>query len=99
MPDLDGLQLIENLSAQLPIGVCRPQIVVLTGHGTMDAAVHALRLHTSDFLRKPVSRADLVSFTRVAMDEWLKTRESVKQINIQRQYTGYAPGEDPGTCC
>ena len=68
MPGMDGLQLVEELLAKLPAGTPGPQVIVLTGHGTMDTAVRALQLSADDFLCKPVVRADLVSAVRRAMD-------------------------------
>lgn len=88
MPELDGLQLIERLLAQLQAEAPKPQIIVLTGHGTMDTAIRALRLHASDFLSKPVTRADLVTTVRRAMDRCLGAREqSTEQADIRKRYS------------
>ncbi|HKU96412.1 MAG TPA: response regulator [Vineibacter sp.] len=88
MPELDGLQLIERLLAHLPADASKPQIIVLTGHGTMDTAIRALRLHASDFLSKPVTRADLVTTVRRAMDRCLGAREqSTEQADIRKRYS------------
>lgn len=88
MPELDGLQLIERLLAQLQADAPKPQIIVLTGHGTMDTAIRALRLHANDFLSKPVTRADLVTTVRRAMDRCLGAREqSTEQADIRKRYS------------
>ncbi len=88
MPELDGLQLIERLLAELQPNAAKPQIIVLTGHGTMDTAIRALRLHASDFLSKPVTRADLVGTVRRAMDRCLGAREqSSEQADIRKRYS------------
>lgn len=75
MPGLDGLQLVETLRAALPADQPGPQVVFLTGHGTMDYVVHALRLRADDFLCKPMSRADLVAAVRRAMIVSLRVRQ------------------------
>ncbi|HKU93993.1 MAG TPA: DNA-binding response regulator [Vineibacter sp.] len=75
MPGLDGLQLVETLRARLPADQPGPQVVFLTGHGTMDYAVHALRLRADDFLCKPMSRATLVAAVRRAMAASLRARD------------------------
>lgn len=75
MPGLDGLQLVETLRAYLPADQPGPQVVFLTGHGTMDHAIHALRLGADDFLCKPTARADLVAAVRRAMAASLRIRE------------------------
>ena len=39
MPDMDGVEVLERLRArEVPAGV-----IVLTGHGTIDTAIHAIR--------------------------------------------------------
>jgi DNA-binding NtrC family response regulator len=53
MDDLDGLEVLRRCS-RVPT-----KIVVLTGHGTVDAAVQAMKLGAFSFLEKPVD-ADLL---------------------------------------
>ncbi|TWT13842.1 response regulator [Reyranella sp. CPCC 100927] len=77
MPGMDGLQLIEELLTKLPAGTPGPQVIVLTGHGTMDTAVRALQLSADDFLCKPVVRADLVATIRRAMDRSLDAHDRI----------------------
>jgi DNA-binding NtrC family response regulator len=43
-------------------------ILVMTGHGTVDIAVQAMKLGASDFLSKPISLNDLISAIRVAAE-------------------------------
>lgn len=57
MPDLDGLELQQELTAQ---GSQRP-IIFLTGKGDIPTSVRAMRAGAVDFLTKPVSDADLLS--------------------------------------
>jgi two-component system response regulator AtoC len=51
MPGLDGLQLLERARAVAP----ETEVVLLTAHGTVDAAVKAMKLGAYDFLTKPLS--------------------------------------------
>jgi two-component system, NtrC family, response regulator HydG len=57
LPDMDGLSVLEGILAQKP-GL--PAIVV-TGFGTIDAAVEAMRRGASDFLTKPIRIDDLLA--------------------------------------
>src|ERR1041384_8801227 len=43
-------------------------ILVMTGHGTIDIAVQAMKLGAADFLSKPISLNDLISAIRVAAE-------------------------------
>jgi len=49
LPDIDGLEVLKQLrERQVTSGV-----VVLTGHGTIDTAIQAIRLGAHDYLEKP----------------------------------------------
>jgi two-component system response regulator FixJ len=56
MPQIDGLQVIELMHdrlAQLPV-------IIMTGHGDIATAVHAMKLGASDFHEKPFDEATLI---------------------------------------
>ena len=55
MPDLDGLELLARLKAVSP----ETPVVVVTGHGTIETAVEAMRQGAFDFLTKPFPRDQL----------------------------------------
>src|SRR5262249_16557936 len=87
MPEMDGLELIERVMERLPAGSVPLQVIVLTGHGTIDTAIRALRLHAVDFLRKPVTGDGLISAVRVAMQRCLQALEHDEvHADIQRRY-------------
>ncbi|MFQ5748028.1 MAG: sigma-54-dependent transcriptional regulator [Planctomycetota bacterium] len=49
LPDMDGIEVLKRLrKKEIPGGV-----VVLTGHGTIDTAIQAIRLGAYDYLEKP----------------------------------------------
>jgi len=50
MPDEDGISLMQWANEHTP----GPRWIVLTGHGTLDAAVKALQLGAFDFISKPM---------------------------------------------
>ncbi len=50
LPGVEGMQLLASIRALDP----DPQIVVFTGHGSIEQAVEAMRLGAHDFLTKPV---------------------------------------------
>src|SRR5689334_5354582 len=49
LPDGSGLELMADLG-----GASRPDIIVLTGHATVDSAVQAIRAGARDYLVKPI---------------------------------------------
>ena len=53
LPDRDGLDVLaemHGLAVQM-----RPEVVIISGHGTIEAAVKATKLGAYDFLEKPLS--------------------------------------------
>jgi DNA-binding NtrC family response regulator len=85
MPGMDGMRLIEHVrQKQLPV-----TMIVVTGYGSIDQAVQAMRLGAYDFLTKPVD-FDYLSLVieralreRGLMDELMQLRE---QIRSQHAY-------------
>jgi DNA-binding NtrC family response regulator len=64
LPDIDGLTVLERLRAQTAEP---PPVVMMSGHGTLDAAVRATRLGALDFLEKPVEVERLLLTVRNAL--------------------------------
>lgn len=57
MPEVDGLVLLANLRQEHP----DLQVIMITGHGTMDMAIEAMHHGATDFLRKPIRFGDLLA--------------------------------------
>ena len=55
MPGMDGLEVLKRVKEKEPL----TEVIVVTGHGDMDLAIQALNLNASDFINKPVQKADL----------------------------------------
>ncbi|MBI4615336.1 MAG: sigma-54-dependent Fis family transcriptional regulator [Planctomycetes bacterium] len=49
LPDMEGIQVLQDLRQRDLAG----SVIVLTGHGTIDTAIQAIRLGAQDFLEKP----------------------------------------------
>jgi two-component system, NtrC family, nitrogen regulation response regulator NtrX len=63
MPDTDGISLLKEWSEGDALG----PVVMMSGHGTVDAAVEATRLGAVDFIEKPVSLAKLLRVVQSAL--------------------------------
>ena len=59
LPDGDGLELLESLDREV-----RPDVVLITGHATVDTAVTALREGVTDYLVKPLDTKRLQTVLR-----------------------------------
>ena len=57
MPGLDGLEVLEGIAGD-PV---RPQVIFVSGHGTVSTATRAMKLGAYDFVEKPVERDRLLT--------------------------------------
>jgi DNA-binding NtrC family response regulator len=71
MPGMDGMETLRHLLANHP----DLQIILLTGQGTIQAAVEATRLGAKDFLEKPTDIEQLIAKIRAARAKRLRLAE------------------------
>ena len=71
MPDIDGISLLKEWSSA---GSLESQVVIMSGHGTLETAVEATRLGAFDFVQKPLSLAKLLATVRKALDSRPQTK-------------------------
>lgn len=87
MPGMSGLDLQEELHRR----GCQWPVIIVTGHGDVETAVHAMKAGAVDFLQKPFAKADLMAaldaaFARTAEHapptaECLKAAESIASLS------------------
>jgi DNA-binding NtrC family response regulator len=66
MPDTDGISLLREWRADVR-DLC--PVVMISGHGSVEAAVEATRFGARDFIEKPVSMARLLNTVRKALSD------------------------------
>jgi DNA-binding NtrC family response regulator len=72
MPELDGLEVLRRLREEST----PPEILVITGNGTVETALAALRLGAYDVLSKPYRMAEIEALIRRAWEKRLLVREN-----------------------
>ena len=80
MPEMDGIELTANLKKENPI----LEVVFITGFGTFDNAVQAIKVGAYDYLRKPFGISEL-NLCIKRFQERLQLKERVK-LAEQRYY-------------
>src|SRR5215218_9353561 len=81
LPDLDGIQLLRRLKDIDPW----PEIVVISGQGSISKAVEAGQAGAFYFLEKPVSQDGLLDMLRRAID---RTQERAEHQQLKEQIRG-----------
>ncbi len=56
MPGIDGLETLKRIKTDNP----NAEIIMLTGHGSIQSGVEAMKLGAGDFLQKPVELSQLL---------------------------------------
>jgi two-component system, NtrC family, nitrogen regulation response regulator NtrX len=71
LPDLDGLTVLDRLRAA---GLAMP-VVMISGHGTVDTAVQAVKRGADDFLEKPLSLERVLLTLDKSLERYRLARE------------------------
>jgi two-component system, NtrC family, nitrogen regulation response regulator NtrX len=80
LPNVDGLTALERIQRLEPAR--RPVVVVISGHGTIEAAVRATKLGAFDFLEKPLTLDKVTLTVKNALDH---RRLSLENENLRQQ--------------
>jgi DNA-binding NtrC family response regulator len=81
LPDVDGIQLLRRLKEIDP----GPEIIVISGQGTITRAVEAGQAGAFYFLEKPVSQDGLVDMLQKAIE---RTQERAENAQLREQIRG-----------
>jgi DNA-binding NtrC family response regulator len=77
MPTLGGLDLLRALQAEVPLAA----VIILTGHGTVETAVSAMKEGAYDYLTKPVD----IERLRILVDKALEKGEALREMTLLRR--------------
>src|SRR5579862_1047059 len=87
LPGMDGLDALERIR-QLDDG---PEVIMISGHGTIETAVRATKLGAFDFLEKPLSLEKTLILIKNATDAHRLRRENAefkKQVHARSVIVG-----------
>jgi DNA-binding NtrC family response regulator len=90
LPDGDGLEILERLQGLCP----ETAVILLTGHGSVEVAVTAIKKGAEDFLEKDPSSLEVTEVRVEKALEMLKLRRENQYYRYQAH--GRAPSQIPG---
>lgn len=81
MPDMDGIEVLEQVKS-----ICDTPVIMISGHGTIDTAVDAIKKGAFDFIQKPPDLNRLLITVRNALDKQsLSTENKALKKAVSRQ--------------
>ena len=81
MPDMDGIEVLEQVKA-----TSDTPVIMISGHGTIDSAVEAIKKGAFDFIQKPPDLNRLLITVRNALDKQsLSTENKALKKVVSRQ--------------
>jgi two-component system nitrogen regulation response regulator NtrX len=89
LPDRDGLEALGEIRRMDSASV--PEVIIISGHGTIEAAVRATKLGAYDFLEKPLSLARTLIVVKNAM-QTRQMREDNAEFQRQLAAKGTVTG-------
>ena len=79
MPGMDGIEALKEIKKIAPL----TEVIMLTGHATIEAAIEGMKLGAYDFLRKPCEIEELVDHLKAAFE---KKRAHDEKIAAWKSY-------------
>lgn len=80
MPGMDGLKTLAAIKKDYPL----TEVIMLTGHATVETAVEGLKSGASDFLTKPTDVAELIAKAEEAFQRRERLEEKIRMAQSQR---------------
>ncbi len=84
LPDGDGLDLLDTIRSRYPQTV----VIVITGYGTIDSAVRAIKQGAYDYLTKPIIDDELrLAVERAIQQQSLMSENERLKLQLERKYS------------
>ena len=91
LPGMGGMEILQQIKEISPI----TQVVMLTGHATVDSAVEAMRLGAFDYLTKPIRLKELRLLIERAIEQKKLYEEREEWRRQVARYSGRFIGQSP----
>jgi len=80
MPGRNGIDTLREIRRIRPIA----EVIMLTGHGTVDTAIQGMKLGAYDYLMKPTDTAELVEKITKAHQRKKEQEDRIRQAEVER---------------
>lgn len=87
MPGMDGIEALKEIKTASPL----VEVIMLTGHATIESAIEAMKLGAHDFLMKPFDIEELVLKIKEAVEKKKQHEEKIEEAFKQETLSKYGP--------
>jgi len=74
MPGMDGIETLKEIKARFPL----VEVIMLTGHATVESAVDGLKSGATDYLMKPTGLDELIEKAEEAFEKRRRLEEKIR---------------------
>ena len=89
LPDGDGFELLETIKKEYPQTV----VIVITGYGSIESAVRAIKQGAYEYLTKPIADDDLLLVVERSLNQQSLMSENVN-LRLQLEQTKAVDGQE-----
>ncbi|MFH1625304.1 MAG: response regulator [Pseudomonadota bacterium] len=79
MPGMDGIETLKEIKKAFPL----VEVIMLTGHATVESAIDGMKLGAFDYLMKPCEMDQLLAKIEEAKDKKRKHEEKIREARIK----------------
>jgi len=80
MPGMDGITALKEIKRQFPLA----EVIMLTGHATVESAVDGLKAGATDYLMKPADIDDLIAKAEEAFEKRQRLEEKIRTAQSRK---------------
>jgi two-component system, NtrC family, nitrogen regulation response regulator NtrX len=83
MPEMDGMETLRRVRELVPTA----QVMMMSGHGSIETAVKAIKLGAYDYIEKPLSLENVTLRVKHALDQYrLEQENRTLRTTVQRKF-------------
>ncbi len=80
MPGMDGIETLQKIKKAYPLN----EVIMLTGHGTMESAIEGMKLGAYDFLMKPCDIDQLIHKVESATQKKRDHEDRIREAQVMK---------------
>jgi DNA-binding NtrC family response regulator len=78
MPEMDGIETLREIKKIKPM----TEVIMLTGHASVQVAIEGMKLGAFDYLMKPFDRDELIEKLRLACEKRLFNEKGIDAVEL-----------------